>query len=768
MHKLFAATGWFAVRFRWFVVVAWVAATVLAHHFFPSLSSVAKQNNASFLAASSPSLQAARLATPFQGLDQTPVPVVIARGSGMMDAADLVAVQRLAEGLAKVTGVQRVKDLGVSRDGRAVQLQVLADVNLGSEGPVNQLAAGLRSAIHAGDLPGDVHAHLAGQLAAQADASKASQRLLVLGEDLSIVFIVVLLLLVFRSLLAPLLTLAPAVLVTQLAGPVIAEASKAGLQVSGLTEIMLLILTLGAGTDYGLFLVFRVREELRAGLAPRDAVSQALSRVGESITFSAATVIAALLTLLLATFGLYSSLDAPLAIGIGLMLLAGLTLLPALLAISGRAAFWPSATAQGTGRPGWWGRTAGHIVAHPAATLALGLVVFGGLAATAAGYTPTGFGSAPAAPAGSDSAAGDVLLAAHFPTASSNPTSVLLRFPIPAWSDLPLVGQAEQQLAAVPEFGSLAGPLDLNGVTVTPAQLTALHARFGDPRALPVLPPPGSGVPTVTWAAYRAESQFISPDGRTVLFNAGLAAGDPGSNAALHQVPAIRAAVAAVARHIGASAYGLAGQAPAIYDVSQASDHDLLRIVPVAIIVIAILLALVMRSLVAPVYLIASVAISYLGALGLAVLLFQDAGGAGGLNYFIPFLMFVFLLALGEDYNILVMTRIREEAGGIALRQAVTRALERTGSTVTSAGLVLAGTFGVFAVVETGQPGGGAYRDILAALAIGILMDAFGVRTLLVPSTVALLGRWNWWPSSHGKLGETARDLELAETRLRS
>ena len=113
--------------------------------------------------------------------------------------------------------------------------------------------------------------------------------------------------------------------------------------------------------------------------------------------------------------------------------------------------------------------------------------------------------------------------------------------------------------------------------------------------------------------------------------------------------------------------------------------------------------------------------------------------------------MFVFLLALGEDYNILVMTRIREEAGDIPLRQAVTRALERTGSTVTSAGLVLAGTFGVFAVVVAGLPGGAIYRGILASLAIGILMDAFLVRTLLVPSTVALLGRWNWWPSAHGK-----------------
>jgi RND superfamily putative drug exporter len=541
------------------------------------------------------------------------------------------------------------------------------------------------------------------------------------------------------------------VLVTQLAGPVIAEAGQAGLHVSSLTQILLLVLVIGAGTDYGLFLVFRVREELRDGQAPHDAVARALSRVGESITFSAATVIAALLSLLLAVFGLYSNLGAPLAIAIGLMLLAGLTLLPALLAIFGRAAFWPASTARGTQRLGWWGRVAGCIVTRPAATLACGLVIFGGLATAAIWYTPAGFGSGPAAPRGSDSAAGNALLAAHFPAASSNPTNVLLRFAAPVWADPAPMALAERRLAAVPPFRTLTGPLDVNGVTLTPARLAALHAKLGDPRALPAVPPAGSGLSAATWAAYRAESQFISPDGRTVLFGASLAAGDADSNAALHQVPAIRAAVASVARAAGATAYGVAGDAPASYDVSRASDTDLLHIFPVAIAVIGILLALVMRSLVAPVYLIASVAISDLAAFGLSVLLFQDASGSGGLPYFIPFLMFLFLLALGEDYNILVMTRIREEAGDVPLRQAVPRALERTGSTVTSAGLVLAGTFGVFAVVVSQQPGGGAYRDVLASLAIGILMDAFLVRTLLVPSTVVLLGRWNWWPSSHGR-----------------
>jgi putative drug exporter of the RND superfamily len=725
MSGFFAAIGRFAVRFRWAVVVAWIAATILAQHFFPSLASVIKASDTSFLPASSPSLQAARLAAPFQGVDQTAVPVIVARDGGPLSGADLAAIGRLAAGLGRVPDIQQVKDLGVSRDGRAVRLQALAAVNLDIAGADQRLVSGLRHALSSSPLPAGLDAHLTGPLAAQVDAIQNSGGTVNLGEYLSIAFILILLLVVFRSLLAPLLTLAPAVLVTQLAGPVIAEAGRAGLQVSSLTQILLLILALGAGTDYGLFLVFRVREELRAGLAPHDAVRQGLARVGESVAFSAGTVIAALLTLLLATFGLYSSLGAPLAIAIALMLLAGLTLLPALLAIFGRAAFWPSRTSRGTGRPGWWGRIAGRVVAHPAATLALGLAGFGALAAVAIGYTPTGFGGGPAAPSGSDSAVGNAVLAAHFPAASSNPTSILLRFGAPVRSDPGAVARAEHALAAVPLFSSLEGPLDVN----------------------------------------QAKGQFISPDGRTIRFDAGLAAGAPGSDAALRQVPAIRAAVATVARDTGASTYGVAGQAPVTYDMIRTSDHDLLRVVPVAILVIAVLLALVMRSLVAPVYLIASVALSYLAAFGLSVLLFQDAAGSDGLPYFIPFLMFLFLLALGEDYNILVMTRIREEAGRVPLRQAVTQALERTGSTVTSAGLVLAGTFGVFALVVARQPGGGVYRDVLGSLALGILMDAFLVRTLLVPSTVALLGRWNWWPSSYGsRAREVSEDRKLAGT----
>jgi putative drug exporter of the RND superfamily len=164
-----------------------------------------------------------------------------------------------------------------------------------------------------------------------------------------------------------------------------------------------------------------------------------------------------------------------------------------------------------------------------------------------------------------------------------------------------------------------------------------------------------------------------------------------------------------------------------------------------------VLLALVLRSLIAPLYLIASVVLSYFAALGLTVLLFVNVAGQPGLTFILPFLLFVFLLALGEDYNILVMTRIREEAHHLPLREAVGRALRVTGTTVTSAGLVLAGTFGVLAIVGSGSAGAQNVRTIVnvgVGLALGVLMDTFLVRTLLVPSAVVLIGRWNWWPSA--------------------
>jgi RND superfamily putative drug exporter len=441
-------------------------------------------------------------------------------------------------------------------------------------------------------------------------------------------------------------------------------------------------------------------------------------------------------------------------------------LLPALLAICGPVAFWPSSVRPGTGRAGWWGPACARIVRRPVATLVAGLIVFGGLAVTSFAYLASGFGGAATAPAGSDSALGNAMLTEHFPQAAANPTFIVLRLRQPAWATAGAVAAAERQLAADPQFTAVSGPLEANGTPLTAAQYAALHAAYGPARALTAAA--GAQVPAAQLAAYqayRASGSYVSTDGYTISFATSLAAGSPASTAAEEAVPAIRADAARAAQAAGAPAYGVTGQAAFTYDVAQLSDSDLRTVIPVAVAVIAVLLALVMRSLIAPLYLIASVVLSYFSALGLTVLVFVKIAGQPGLTFILPFLLFMFLLALGEDYNILVMSRIREEAHRLPLPEAVSRALTVTGTTVTSAGLVLAGTFGVLAIVGSGSAGQQNVRtivDVGVGLALGVLMDTFLVRTLLVPSAVVLIGRWNWWPSRLYRLRPTIASAAAA------
>jgi RND superfamily putative drug exporter len=757
VHAIFGGIGSFAVKFRWLVILVWVVAAVGVPRALPSLSSVTQGNNANFLPASAPSEHALQLAAPLGASTLTPVPVVAASAQGPLTPADQAWLSRLEHDLGQVPTVAKVRDLGHSPDGRAAQLQVLSTVSGGGSGSgLTTLVNDMRATISRDGPPPGLSVHLAGAVAINVDQQSKSGSTDSEIQFLSLAFIMVLLLLVFRALLAPLITLIPALFAVLISGPLVAEAAHHGLKVSPLAQILLIVLVLGAGTDYGLFLVFRVREDLRGGLDKKQAVIAAVERVGESITFSAATVVAALLSLLFATFEFYSNLGIPLAIGIVVMLLAGLTLLPALLSVFGRAVFWPSKTQAGTGKAGVWGRVAVRIVSRPAATLITGLVVFGGLAIAVTAYTPSGFGGNTNAPAGTDSAAGSAILSAHFPNTSANPTNIIYRLRQSAWTDPQVLATAQRQLTVSGLFTGITGPLNPNGGQLTAAQLTSLHEKLGPPQLLPPAPPAGAVVSPVAYQLYRAESLYVSPDGRTVQFETGLRAGDASTTAAMNAIPAVRATAAAVRHDIGAADYGVGGQAPAIYDISSISNSDLATVIPIAIVVIGFLLALVMRSLVAPLYLIVSVGLSYLAALGLSVLLFVEIAGDGGLVFFLPFLMFIFLLALGEDYNILVMSRIREEAQRLPLKEAVSRAMVATGTTVTSAGLVLGGTFSVFAIVGA-QQGSTQFRDVGAGLALGVLMDTFLVRTLLVPSTVVLLGRWNWWPSAMSRPGAGQR-----------
>ncbi len=731
--------------------------------FLPPLSSAVRTNNTTFLPASAPSEQAAQLAVPLEGgANLTNLTIAIVNDRGKLDAADFDAIGQLENTIKHVPHVVLVRPSGVSPNRQAAQLFVLSNVPKLADHRDKVFVDAVQSAIDRQPLPPGLHAYpagiLASQVASQSSTTHTSKRI----QLFAVLFIVVLLLIVFRSVLAPLVTLLPAFLVAQVSGPLIAEASKVGVPVSSITQFMLIVIVLGAGTDYGLFLVFRVREELRRGHSSKEAVSRALARVGESITFSAATVIGALASLALASFGIYRSLGIPLAIGIGLMLLAGLTLLPALLAILGRAVFWPANVKPQAERIGVWGRVAAWVVRKPAPTLLVGVVVFGGLAIASIGNRPAGFGNSLSAPSGSAAATGNAILAHDFPRVEANPANVLFVFNRSVWDDPTVLATAQRDLERSGEFKSVFGPLDPIGISIPPSDLTTLFHTLGPPGALPVAKLLEVRIPVKIYDAYRADAQLVSSRGHTVQYETSLAAGPASSSAALNAVPKVRAAIASVAHRVGAIKYGLGGEAAGAYDVSHTSSEDLLHIVPLVVVIIALLLILVLRSLIAPLYLIASVVISYLAALGFSVVVFMYILGASGLTFILPFLMFLFLLALGEDYNILVMTRIREESHTYDVAEAVSRAVSRTGTTVTSAGLILAGTFTVLALAAGSGAGGSEIRDIGFGLAIGVLMDTFVVRSLLVPSMVVLLGRFSWWPS------KLAKDIVLSDPEITS
>jgi RND superfamily putative drug exporter len=720
---MFKAIAKFSVKFRWPIIIFWIALVPVVTANFPNINDVTKNNTSDFLPKNSPTAEASKLEEAFQRKDTATSAVIVAsRGRGTLTESDNAALRRMIDSVKKVKEVTEVRDLGASADGQAHEYFVGISGAAFGNGAL-QIVDNIRAAMHQSGLPPGLSAHLTGDIAAGVDQENANSKGRNSTELYSIILILILLFMVFRSVLAPIVTLLPAGLALAISQPVIAESTKAGVQVGFITQILLIVLLLGAGTDYGLFLVFRVREEMRKGMKAKDAVVEALSHVGESITFSAATVIAALLSLVLATFGLYKGLGPALAIGLVIMLLIALTFLPALLAILGRAVFWPSKTGKREDKIGLWGRLADRVIKRPVLMLAIGAVIFGGLSLGLIGYKSAGFGSQNAPP-GSDSAAGQKVIQKHFPAANDNPQLLIFHFKSSVWDNPQPVAKAQSELLASPIFKAVSGPLNANGFNLTPDRLKQLH---------------GSGDP-----AEQALSQFISPDGKTIQFYGVLKAGATGTTAALQTIPQVRAELHKIAKDVGADQDSVYSADSVGYDVNQTASRDLKKIIPIVLLIIAALLAILLRSLVAPWYLIISVGLSYLASLGFAMLVFVHLYGQDGLNFVLPFLMFIFGMALGQDYNILVMSRIREEAHHHkSLFAAVTKAVGITGTTVTSAGLILAGTFTVLGIVGGNQQ----VQQIGFGIAFGILLDTFFVRTLLVPAIVVLLGRWNWWPS---------------------
>ncbi len=749
--SLFAAIGRFSVRYRWFAIVFWILVALAATTLLPTLGSVVNNDNTAFLPPSSSSVQAQTLLSPLLSSGPASGLLVAASAQGPLSPIEQASFDRIEHATRHVRYVTGVFPGLISADGESRTANVdFSSAIAGGGKQATTTVQQIRLLAESLATPG-VEVYLTGSLPEYVDQQQAGSRTASRVEIFSALFILILLLLAFRSTLAPFITLAPAALALAIASPIVAESTKIGVQISSLLQLLLTALILGAGTDYGLFLIFRYRENLRRGLEPHEAIVSAVERVGESIAFSAATVIAALLTLLLASFGLYRGVGPGLAIGIAFVLLIELTFFPALLAILGRSVFWPSLPRVGEASGGRWGAIAARVSTKPVVAVVGGVLLCGLLACGLLGYEPSGFNPG-AAISGSNSGDGLAVLEQYFGPSALGTTDVVFQLRNSVWNDPQVLLVAENALFSSAHFSSIDGALDASGIPISPISLGELHQLLGPPQPLPVVEPSNVDVDPVLYNAYRSTAQYITSDGRTILYKTSLQAGSPGSTAALQAIPGIRASVAHVASLTGASVSGVAGQAAGAADVAAVSRNDIFRIAPIVLVILTLILALVLRSLFAPIYLVLSVALSYLASLGLTVILFVDLEGQLGINFTLPFFMFVFIMALGEDYNILVMNRIREEAARSPLRVAVADALSVTGTTVTSAGLVLAGTFAVLAITTTGQ-----IRQIGTGLAFGILLDTFVVRTLLVPSTAVLLGRWNWWPSEVSPRGATDR-----------
>ena len=632
-----------------------------------------------------------------------------------------------------------------------------------------------------------LQAHVTGPAGISVDAG-----LIFAGTDLPLLLgtvglVLVLLILLYRSPILAFLPLLGVGWALQIVNALLGFAGKAGLfSISQQATSIMTVLLFGAGTDYSIFVASRFREELMITQDKYVAMRETMRAVGEAITSSAGTVILALLTLIFTFIGLYSSLGPTLALAVAVMLCAGLTLVPALLVWLGRAAYWPFVpryNPQGitqqevTSLRGFWGRlgtwTAKHrIAAVVSSLLLLGIFTLGNIGSQPSYNFLTAFRKP------TDSGAGFSVLQNHFPSGTLAPTTVLLQLrggSPDVYQHLAQIDAVNAALQKVSGVATVQGPTrpDGNTPTVDPTTLqTALASlpasvrdgiRAGKapaPCVGPRCPPPNPRLGAII-GAYAASLQNVSPDNSTAKFSVVLK-DDPYSVTAIERIAPLRAALnrALNDNQLGsgdatkADMY-LSGQTALLADTASYNQHDTLLIVPSVLVLVGIVLALLLRSLIAPLYLLGAVTLNYYASIGLCGFFFQRIQGQDGFNYAVPLYTFIFLVALGADYTIFLMSRVREEAQRHGLEQGVPFAVSRTGGVITSAGLILAGTFAVLTTLPIN-----VLYQFGFCVAVGILLDTFVVRGLLVPGLVLLLGKWNWWPGRLNSVHLTVQDAE--------
>ena len=493
--------------------------------------------------------------------------------------------------------------------------------------------------------------------------------------------VVVILLLTYRS---PVLWLLP---VISAAGALTASqaviyllAKHAGLTVNAQSAGILTVLVFGAGTDYALLLVARYREELRRHEDRHEAMAFALHRAGPALIASAATVAIGMLCLMVAEMNSTKGLGPVNAIGIGVGLLSMLTLLPALLVIFGRWMFWPARPTFGTPDPasrGLWARVGNGIARRARPVWIITAMILGALAFGATGMKADGLTNAQSFANKPDSVAGADVLAAHFPRGGGSPVIVI--------GNAAAADQIRSAVAATDGIADTSQPQVKDGLAYTTATLRDA---------------PDSSAADATVLRVRS---------------------------AVHAIPNADAKVG--------------GQTAVIHDIRYAAGQDNKRIIPLVLLVVLIILALLLRAIVAPLLLVATVVLSFGTALGVSTLLFQHVFGWAGEDTALPLFVFVFLVALGIDYNIFLMTRVREEAALRGTRSGAVIGLSATGGVITSAGLVLAGTFAALGTLPVV-----AFAEIGFAVALGVILDTIVVRSILVTALNLDIGRHIWWP----------------------
>ena len=753
------------------VVLAWVVVGAAVIVLSPSLGEVTSSNGEDFLPSNSEATVATKLVQErYPSTGGIPAIVVFHRADGLTDD-DAASIDRataalkdssrpeLVESVLAIDGSPQLDATLRAPDGKTV----MTFVAFGGSPAAPEFGEAVE---WAGDAARDAVAGsgltvaVTGPGGIIADAVRLFAQIDFRSTLFTVLLVLVLLLVIYRSpalALLPLVGVGWTLIVAQ--GLVATMAANAGLVVNGQVTALLSVLMFGAGTNFTLFIVSRYREELLNTTSRWDAMRVSIARVGPSITSSAGTTLAAMLALVLASLGSFKALGPSLSIAIALMLFSGLTLIPALTVLLGPVAFWPRrASGRGGGNSRVWSAVADAVVRRPTVTLMATMVVLIVMCLGAPTLKPN-FSFLSGFPDGLSSKIGAGILDDSFGAGELAPTNVFVTPPGgDVYEDLVAIESISAAIAAVPGVQKVSGPSRPDGkAPVVPVEtLQAAIGSIPDGAKEAISSGSfGSGAPAAAnsrggsqpdpriLGVYVAGQRFIAPDGGVARLDV-VMTDDPYGVPALDRISLIRQAGRQAAANAGLSegAVVVGGVTAIQADTREAVDRDVRIIGPIVVALIWVILLGLLRSLVAATYLLGSVLISFLATLGISVVIFQNLMGHPGVGYQNAVWMFIFLAAFGADYNILIMSRIKEEIGKRGTVEGTRFAVARTGGVITSAGIILAGTFSILGTLPL--------RDIMQlgfAVALGTLIDTFVVRALLVPSIVVVLKRWNWWPS---------------------